>query len=189
MREARLTSMNDIVHDLLEIMRPSLDRPYALFGHSMGALTAYLITCRLAEEKLRLPSHLFISGKGPPHLISREAQWHSLPLDIFKIKLAELGGSPPALLDDQELMAYFAPIIRDDMRTIAEYLHRPLPPFDVPVTVMIGTSENTTLTEAAGWEVVTTSRFKVQQYEGGHFFLFDHVEEICELINSTLAAD
>jgi surfactin synthase thioesterase subunit len=154
----------------------------------MGALAAYLVTCRLVREQLPPPQHIFISGKGPPQRISREAQWHTLPLEDFKDKLAGLGGCAPALLEDRELMEYFAPIIRDDMRMIAEYRHESASPLEVPMTVMVGTSESTTRAEAWEWNDVTTSGCRVMQYEGGHFFLFDHLDHICSLFNQTLLA-
>lgn len=184
--EPRVTSMREMALDLVAYMRPSLGRPFALFGHSMGALAAYLVTCQLVKERLPLPQHLFLSGKGPPHKSSREAHWHTLPLEKFKLKLAELGGCAQSVLDDQELMAYFAPIIRDDMRAIAEYQHETTSPLDVPITVMIGTDESTTSAEASEWNDMTTSGCRVLQYEGGHFFLFDHLDVISLMVHSTL---
>jgi len=184
--EPRIMSMHEMTLDLVACMRPLLDKPFALFGHSMGALAAYLITCQLAKEQLPLPRHLFVSGKGPPHRASREASWHTLSPDDFKLKLAGLGGCAAAVLDDPELMAYFAPIIRDDMRAIAEYQHKDTPPLEVPITVMIGTAESTTCAEASEWSEMTTSDVRVVQYEGGHFFLFDYLDDISALLNATL---
>lgn len=90
------------------------------------------------------------------------------------------------MLDDKELLNYFAPIIRDDMRAVAEYQHETVTPLSIPVTAMIGDSETTTREEALAWSEITTGECRVLQYEGGHFFLFDHVEDICKLIQSTL---
>ena len=184
--ESRATSLQEMALDLLAVMRPSLNQPYALFGHSMGAFVAYLISCQLVRECLPLPSHLFLSGKGPPHRSSGEAPWHALPLGEFKLKLAELGGCPAAVLDNRELMDYFAPMIRDDMRIISEYQHNHVPPLAVPITVMIGAADNTTKAQAAGWNELTTAGFRLLQYEGGHFFWLDHLDDICELMRSTL---
>ncbi|MFH0787428.1 MAG: alpha/beta fold hydrolase [Pseudomonadota bacterium] len=185
-KETPLSSLPAIVIDLIDSMRPSLDKPFALFGHSLGALAAFLVTSRLNEEQLPLPAHLFLSGKGPPHRSPPEAGWHTLPLDEFKRKLAELGGSPAAVLANQELMDYFTPIIRQDLRILAEYEYTPVSPLNVPITVMIGTGERTTRAEALEWSDLTTSECRVLQYEGSHFFLFDHLDDICALIRSTL---
>lgn len=186
LKESRVVSMEEMVLDSVACIRDSLEHPFAFFGHSMGALTAYLVTRQLETEQLPLPRHIFVSGKGPPHRKSRESLWHALPLEDFKLKLYELGGCPAALLGDKELMEYFAPIIRDDMRSVAEYRYKAAPPLDLPITVMVGTTESTTSTEASEWNDMTTSDCRVLQYEGGHFFLFDHVDDICALINATL---
>lgn len=184
--ESRMIDIISIVNDLTALISHQLNQPFALFGHSMGALVAYLVTCRLKIDGLPLPRHLFISGKGPPHQVKKEAHWHTLPPDDFKRKLYEFGGCPDAVLNDRELMAYFAPIIKDDICAVAGYRHVEAPPFDVPVTVMIGTGESTTLAEANEWDSVTSADFRVLQFEGGHFFLFEHVEQICSLLYSTL---
>ena len=184
--ESPVASIREMALDLLAVMRPSLDRTYALFGHSMGALLAYLISCQVVKERLPLPSHLFISGKEPPQRVTGGTHWHNLPLKEFKLKLAELGGSPAALLENNELMDYFAPMIRNDMRAIAAYKHNPVPPLAIPMTVMIGRADSTTEARVAEWRELTTAGFRLVPYEGGHFFLFDHVDEICELVRSTL---
>lgn len=184
--ESRATCMHEIASDLLSCISSSLDRPFAIFGHSMGGLTAYLVTCLMVKENLPLPRHLFISGKRPPHLVRNESPWHDLPLDKFKQKLAGLGGCPPEVLNDHELMDYFAPIIRDDMEALANYKYEITPPFEVPITALIGSKETTTFAEVSEWERMTTSDFRAFQYEGGHFFIYDHLEDICEMIHSTL---
>ncbi len=187
LNEARITCLHGMARDLLSIMRPSLGQPYAIFGHSMGGLLSYLITCQLVKEQLTLPIHLIISGKEPPHRIKNEAPWHNLPMKEFKRKLAELGGCPASILADNELMEYFAPIIRDDMQAMASYTYDPFPPFNVPISVMIGSSETTTIAEAADWRDMTTSNFSVMEYEGGHFFLFDHLDSVCTRVHEVLS--
>ena len=50
MRETPYTRLDELVTDLVPALEPFLDRPYALFGHSMGALTAYELTRRLKQD-------------------------------------------------------------------------------------------------------------------------------------------
>jgi surfactin synthase thioesterase subunit len=184
--ESRLTVMTDIADDLTECLLRNVSGPYALFGHSMGGLSVYLVMQRLLKEGGPLPMHLFISGKGPPHIQSREAQWHMLPQEEFRQKLIGLGGSPAAVFNDRELMDYFAPIIRDDMKALYEYRHQPTPPMAVPMTVLLGMGESTSSAEASQWSGYTSEAFKLVEFDGGHFFLFDHINGICDLIHSTL---
>lgn len=185
-KESPLSSLPAIALDLIDSMRPSLNQPFALFGHSMGALAAYEVTLRLREEHLPTPVHLFLSGIGPPHCLDRESRWHELPPEEFIKKLTELGGSPAAVLAHQELMEFFVPIIRDDFRMVADYRPDPGFPLQVPITVMIGSAEQTTRDKALEWSGLTTSECRFKHYEGGHFFLFDHLPDICSQIYSTL---
>lgn len=185
-REPPADSLEAVARDVVATIRGSLDKPYAFFGHSMGALVAYVATQLLRAEHLPLPRHLILSGKAPPHFSCREAQWHRLPLPIFIERLSTLGGCPPAVLADRQLMDYFAPIIQHDMRLIAEYDHVPQEPLAVPLTVMIGSGESTSTAEAAQWSRFTTDDFRMETYEGGHFFLFEHLAAISRLLQLRL---
>jgi surfactin synthase thioesterase subunit len=49
-------------------LREYLDRPYAIFGHCMGALLAHALTVRLAELDSLQPERLFVSSARVPHL-------------------------------------------------------------------------------------------------------------------------
>jgi surfactin synthase thioesterase subunit len=184
--EPPVETIEALARDVVAAIRGSLGKPYAFFGHSMGALAAYLASRLLISEQLPPPRHLILSGKAPPHIPSREAQWHTLPLPLFIEKLSTLGGCPPAVLADRELMNYFAPIIRHDMRLVAEYDHTPGVPLTVPLTVMIGSRENTSPAEAEQWSRMATGDFRLEIYEGGHFFLFEHLPDICRLMQSRL---
>lgn len=184
--EPKADSIETLAKDIVDSIRGMLNEPFAFFGHSMGALLAFLVARILAAERLPNPRHIFVSGKGPPHVISRESRWHELPLPLFTEKLKGLGGCPSAVLEDRELMAYFAPIIRHDMRLVAEYEHKAGMPLDVPLTVMIGTEESTTLEEAKEWGRMTTKECRIETFEGGHFFIFDYLPEISSRIHSTL---
>lgn len=187
MNEPLAGSIEQLARDVIDRISENQDRPFAFFGHSMGALVAYLAADILAREQKPLPLHLFLSGKGPPNLVSRESRWHTLPLPEFMDRLGALGGCPPAVIADRELMAYFAPIIRHDMRLVAEYEYVPAMPLDVPMTVMLGTGESTTRDDAQGWAEMTRHGLVIEMYEGGHFFIFDHVEQVCTSIAATLS--
>ena len=70
--------MGPLVDALLAAMAPLTDRPFALFGHSMGAYVAYELACRLEERGVR-PTHLFVAGPRAPHLPTAGPPIHTLP--------------------------------------------------------------------------------------------------------------
>ncbi|ANP50056.1 surfactin synthase thioesterase subunit [Streptomyces griseochromogenes] len=71
-RENRLAhphygTYENLAADLVEILVPRLDRPFAFFGHCAGALPAFETVVRLAELGLPGPQCLFVSGQPAPH--------------------------------------------------------------------------------------------------------------------------
>lgn len=72
-----------------------LDRPYALFGHCMGALLAHALTVRLAECDGRQPERLFVSSARVPHLAPERRYRMPAP--------GRVGVYHPSMTDDQLL--------------------------------------------------------------------------------------
>src|SRR5262245_27618913 len=66
--EPLLTDVHALTPPLCAGIAPYLDRPFAFFGHSLGALVAYETTVRLAREQGLSPAMLFVSGHRAPHL-------------------------------------------------------------------------------------------------------------------------
>ena len=64
--EERLVRRFAVLLDaLMPHVVPLLDRPVALFGHSMGAIVAFEIARRL-EHMAVIPAHLYASGCRAP---------------------------------------------------------------------------------------------------------------------------
>lgn len=67
MREKPYHDFERFADDAAEALRPALDKPYALFGHCMGALLAYALLVRLEQRGLPLPVRLYASSSLVPH--------------------------------------------------------------------------------------------------------------------------
>ena len=108
--EALLTSIERTADDVFNQIKDSLDKPYAIYGHSMGGILAYLVARRIIEANLNQPLHLFVTGCVGPSLKYRDLVDHTLPKDEFIQKIKELGGSPDSVLSNDALMEFFEPI-------------------------------------------------------------------------------
>src|SRR5690606_37522313 len=78
LNEPPLQRLGDIVEAVVHAVRPQLDLPYALFGHSMGAVLASEVARALRHAGAPPPSHLFVSGRRPPHWPNPDAPLHGL---------------------------------------------------------------------------------------------------------------
>ncbi|UNO38516.1 thioesterase [Streptomyces sp. MST-110588] len=153
-------------------MSPYLDRPFGLFGHSLGAIVAYHVAHLLREQGLPEPAHLFVAGHRAPHLPDRIPPIHHLPDEAFADGVRELGGMPEDVLAEPELMRLLLPGLRADFTISDTYTYRPLMPLDCPVTALGGLADHTaTEAETEEWRVHTTGAFRHFMLPGGHFFL------------------
>ena len=172
--------------DLFSQIIPRLAEPYCIYGHSMGSLLGYLITKKIMERRGNPPEHLFFSGRGGPSVRYKRLNRHLLPRDIFHDELRKLGGVTEDVLQNDMLMEFFEPILRADFGANDNFNYLQSAPFSIPITVFIGAQEHTTEQEAYLWQKETTSTVKVHTMSGGHFFIFDHVAEILQIINVEL---
>ena len=95
---------------------------------------------------------------------------------------------PPQVLESEELMEVFEPVLRADFEANDTFEYRKEAPFDIPITVMIGTEEETTREEAFKWQEETMQKIVFTEFPGGHFFIFDHLPELSRIMSQTLSA-
>ena len=180
--EALLTDLHRMVDDVMGQIRDRLTHPFAFYGHSMGALLAYLVAKRIAAEGLPQPLHLFLTGRGAPSQPETDPPRHLLPRREFMEKLRELGGSPTELLENEELMGHFEPILRADFKALDTFRYQASAPLEIPICVMIGTHEKITYAQAQSWQQETILPITVRQLAGNHFFIFDYEAEIVHMM-------
>src|SRR4051812_1322263 len=66
-REKPSTSIDELVDAIRGELGSLLERPFALFGHSMGAVLATELARKLHVAGIE-PVHLIVSGRRPPHI-------------------------------------------------------------------------------------------------------------------------
>ncbi|PZS36923.1 MAG: thioesterase [Pseudonocardiales bacterium] len=191
-RESRFCEEPVVSPDqLADAIEGAVQRPYAFYGHSMGARLAFETTRRLDERGGRLPQRLFIGGCKPPHLTSRG------PLEgISRLPEAELidsltaaGGMPAEVLATPELLELVMPALRADLAWCDNYRYRPGRPVAMPIRAFAGHDDPTvTPDDMQAWEQHTASRFDLHVLPGDHFFVNDSVAELCLFVADDLAA-
>ena len=103
-----------LIDALTDALGPALQAPFAIYGHSMGAVVGFSFARELRRRSLREPVHLFMSGRRAPQL-PEPTPMHQLPAPQFLDRLRRLGGIPDALFQEPELMEVFLPILRADV--------------------------------------------------------------------------
>jgi len=187
--EPCLESVDDLVAALLPELRPCLDVPFALFGHSTGAVVAYEVARVLEREDGVVPVGLVASGRRGPSTHRDEHVHRGGDRSLLR-EVARLGGTPPELLADEEVQQMMLPALRGDYKAIETYEWRPGPPLACPIWAVVGEDDPlATEAEAAAWRAQSGPGFELHVLPGGHFYLVDQQPAVVDLIARLLAAD
>ena len=172
LREPTLASVAALVEGAARGLSPYLDRPFALFGHSMGALVAFELARWLRRHGQPAPFALFVSGSAAPHTPRRQEVLHDLPDAELIRALERLDGTPREVLYDEDLMELLLPVIRADLRLFETHRHAAEPPLGCPITAFGGATDRVVSPAALGaWREQTSARFALHMLPGDHFFL------------------
>jgi surfactin synthase thioesterase subunit len=156
--------------------------PLRLFGHSMGAVVAFEFA-RVAEAHGVAVQKLWASAGPPPCVV---ADMPELPTsdDGVLAELADLGGTDPELLADEEFSELLAAAMRADYQAFNRYDPSPDIRIGTDIHVLGGRDDHRIAIEVLRlWETHTTGSFDLSLYDGGHFYVYDHVEAIAEQVN------
>jgi medium-chain acyl-[acyl-carrier-protein] hydrolase len=189
LREPPLTSVHDAVGGIADALEPELDRPYALFGHSLGALMAFEVAHELRRRGAPAPLLLFASARRAPHLSKRTGMLHMLTDAGLAGYLRELNGTPAGILADAEVMALVLPVVRADLAADETYVVPDRPLLDIPIHAFGGTTDPTLLVEElTAWGLHTLAEATVTIFPGDHFFIKTARRDVINWVAGALAA-
>ncbi|MEU1201409.1 thioesterase domain-containing protein [Streptomyces sp. NPDC005813] len=156
-----------------EALLPLLDRPFALLGHSTGALQAFALTVHLVRRQLPLPQRLFVSGQVAPH----HGPWGPLLRMSDAQLVTEIGRLTRVMGGVESLGTIRAglPVLRADVTAAQRYsVQLPVP---LPVGVhAIGWRDDDQVPpeRMAGWAACSArGAFRSVTLPGGHHAFLD----------------
>ena len=189
LREAPHRCVETLVAEILPPLRPLIGRPFALFGHSMGALIAFELARRLRAEGAPVPAHLFVSGHRAPQLPNPRSPLAHLPDAAFLAELrTRYDGVPAEVLRHPDLMALLLPCLRADLALVEDYQCDVAEPLACPISVYGGEDDPVANeAELAAWRAQTRGEFTLTRFAGTHFFIRSAREELLAALSRELA--
>src|SRR2546421_56050 len=172
LREPPFTRLAPLLQALTQALRPYMNMPFALFGHSMGALISFELARELRRQDNSGPVHLFVSGSRAPQKPDPDPPVHALPEEKFIEKLRRLNGTPEAVVQNPELMMLVLPILRADFALYETYVYLTEEPLNCPISAFGGLQDNRLgRDDLVAWRDQTRMSFSLDMFPGNHFFL------------------
>lgn len=187
MRETPFKRMRPLVETLAEVLPPFFDRPFAFFGHSMGATISFELARRLRRANAQGPSHLLVSGRQPPQAPYADRGTYSLSDAELIDELRQLNGTPSEVLEHAEMMQLLLPLLRADLELIQTYVYEPEPPLSCRISAFGGLrDEEADRDVLQQWAEQTTAEFSLEMFPGDHFFLHAYLPQLLQSISRLL---
>jgi medium-chain acyl-[acyl-carrier-protein] hydrolase len=188
-RDSPICTIPELVDALIPVLLPHLRRPFAFFGHSMGAVLASEVTRTLAKRESTAPHHLFVSSRRPPHMLGSETNLHTLPDKEFINEIdRRYGGVPGELLDSADLLKLLVPVLRADIAALETFRPSKGAALPCPVSAFGGVQDpQVPRNHLEAWRDQTDGTFRVRIFPGGHFYLNQQRGALLGEIAATLA--
>lgn len=177
---------------VLQLSREQVDglrQPYALFGHSMGALLAYGIALRQRARHARLPEILLASGSPAP---SRRDPDRFAGKDNDEALIEDMrkqGGTPEEVFANEEMLRLTLDVLGADYRVVEGYQHQIVPPLPMPLHVFAGRDDDIEVERIEAWQEEAGGRFSVEWFDGGHFFVRHSEAEVLKAVIERLSRE
>jgi medium-chain acyl-[acyl-carrier-protein] hydrolase len=170
--KAQPHSLVELAHDIASALYPYTSYPYALFGHSMGAMIAYEVANYLEDSTRNTFHKLIASGCRAPFIARRSSPVSDLSDQDFLTHIHNLNGTPPEVFADAELIRFVLPTLRADFSMCERYHPQSRRRMKTPITALTG-DQDTEITndDIQAWTRLTSGAFRTITIPGGHFFI------------------
>ncbi len=187
MGEPPFTDMTSLMEVLVPLIASHADRPFSIFGHSMGAMIAFELARRLEAAEAIRPNRLFLSGHGAPSSPADSVQAHQLPHAEFVERIRSFEGTPDEVFAHQELLDIFVPLLRADITLLETYTRDATAQVASPIIALGGEEDKEVAVDSlSDWQSHTRSTFESHTFAGGHFYWQSNPEPMLNVIDKAL---
>jgi len=189
--ESPIDCLKTKVQTLHREILPYTDKPYLFIGHSNGALLAYELARELQKSGNSNLKHIVLSAKRAPHLPNIKDPIHDLPNKEFIAELKGYNFTPDEVLENDELMELFLPMLRADFKLSDTHQFNHDCSLEASASLFWGKQdEDVPLNDVLAWKEVISGETSLVEFDDGHFFITSQetrfLNEIKQLIKKVI---
>ncbi|WGH74228.1 alpha/beta fold hydrolase [Tenacibaculum tangerinum] len=179
-KEPLVDTIDTITENLVEELSQLPELPTYFFGYSLGTLIAYELALALKGKNIK---QLVLAAGSAPHDIQKRKPLYNLEKEDFWNQVKEYGGLPKEILNEPELLDFIEPILRADFKVIDCYNYKPQKILNIPIIAIAGSNDFVCPPKyVENWKMYTTNEFNYFEFDGGHFFMNNNMNELHKLM-------
>lgn len=177
-------TVNDLAAEMLGAAEWAKLGPLRLFGHCMGALVGFEFA-RTAEQHGIEVRELWASASQAPSTVAESRPVPTTDREMLA-DIVELGGTDAGLLDDEDFLGLLLPAVRSDYQAFNRYICDRNARIRADIHALGGRDDHRIeLDLLRQWESHTEAAFTFTLFDGGHFYVDDHLDDVAELVSCT----
>lgn len=191
-KEPYYKNFEDAVEDIKKQIELNIDngQGFCIFGHSMGALLALEVAKRFEQEENQYLQKIFLSGCSSPDNNGSKSSVRFRDDQEFIGWLYKLGGLPKEMAQYPELLKAYIGIIRQDIVIYDEYRSKDIETkVHKQLVILYAIEDPLCQKHIKTWIHYTDKNVKTYTFTGGHFYIFDSVKEIVQIMESELLGE
>jgi medium-chain acyl-[acyl-carrier-protein] hydrolase len=182
-----VTRLRPLVQAIAAVVAEHLDLPYAFFGHSYGGLLGFETARELRRRGKPLPVVLFASGHRAPQLPARRLGIRGEPDESLVLRLRELDGTPPGVLESRDVLEHVLPALKADFVVCDEYVYLAERPLECPIVALGGSGDRMiSPDDLDAWREQTAAGFELQLFDGDHFYVLTQPLRVAAAVSARL---
>ena len=185
--EAPFEKMDMLIPEMATAMKPFLDKPFVVLGHSFGGIVGFELIHFIQKQFDAQPLHLFVTGTCAPHLTQEWKKTETITETAVATNSTEKLLDLLNYIDDVEFLKRILPVMKNDMPLIMGYPYADKGLLEFPVTAFAADKDEVvTIKEVAGWKSQTTDDFELEIVDGDHWFLSRNKELILSRLEEAI---
>ncbi len=179
-------NLDEVLKELLPVMNDKIDKPFHVYGHSMGGLVAFEAVRRLEHEFGKRAENLMISGtpclKGfVNHFVNNIFDQNYSDEQLLSLITSE----SKVQLDINDVMVQeLIKTLRSDFELIYNYSYKEMSQLGCRITAIHAKNDDrVNIEDVKRWDTETSHEFDLICVEGGHNFVYSDADATASLIN------
>jgi len=175
--EPPFESVEAAAESLVTSLEPLFDRPFAFFGHSVGASVVFEAARLLDNDPFSKPAGIFVAARNAPHVPTflnseREFILKSTDDQLLGLIARVYGWDRLQGAANPEFRQMFMTSLRADIVAASSYEYTEGDPLNVPLWAFGGKADELVPPEdISAWSSYTNGAFEWSMLSGDHFFV------------------